>query len=415
MIIIELFYLIGVKIYGFGIFIFSLFNKKAALWIRGRKNNFANIKKSIIPGEKRIWFHCPSLGEFEQGKPVLESIAKEYPDHKIVLTFFSPSGYEIRKKDPNADYVFYMPLDGPYNSQLFINLIKPEMAFFVKYDFWHFYIKILKQKKIPSYFISCNFRPSQIYFKWYGFFFEKILRRTSHLFVQNQASLELLYRNSIPSVTVSGDTRFDRVYENSLNNKKNQLVETFKNKNTLLVAGSTWPKDLEILYDEINNNRNHVKWIIVPHEINEEQINQLILKLKIPSIRYSQIKDETELANSKVLIVDNIGMLSNLYAYADIAYIGGGFGKGIHNILEAAVFGTPILFGPKCNKFQEAKDLISKKGAFVIKSKKELSQVLEHMISSPEEISRIKNVNRGYINDNKGATAIIMNFLRMNH
>jgi 3-deoxy-D-manno-octulosonic-acid transferase len=415
MVISELLYLLGVKLYGLGIFLFSFFNKKAALWVEGRKHNLSHIRKSLRDDEKRIWFHCPSLGEFEQGRPVLQAIRKAYPEHKIVLTFFSPSGFEVRKNDRNGDYIFYMPLDGPYNSLTFINLVKPEMAFFVKYDFWHFYIKILKEKKIQSYFISCIFRPSQIYFKWYGFFFEKILRRVSHLFVQNQASLELLYKNSIPSVSVSGDTRFDRVYENSLVRKENPHIKNFKNGRQLFIAGSSWPEDDYICTDVINENKYKMKWIIAPHEIKEDQITQLEKSLTVTHIRYSQITNETNLFEKDVLIIDNVGMLSGLYAEADVAFIGGGFGKGIHNILEAAVYGIPVIFGPKYEKFQEAKDLVSRKGAFCIRNAYELRMLLDKILPSADEIERIKNVNTGYVMENKGATEIIMNYLKMNH
>jgi len=415
MILFELFYLAGVKSYGLGILICSLFNRKAAAWVKGRKHHFTVLRKSLQGDERRIWFHCPSLGEFEQGRPVLESIRKEYPDHKIVLTFFSPSGYEVRKNDPNADYVFYMPLDGPYNSPRFISLINPELAFFVKYDFWHYYIRSLREKKIPSYFISCIFRPSQIYFKWYGIFFEKILRRVTHLFVQDQASLALLYKNSISTVSVSGDTRFDRVYERSLQKKNLPLIEKFKGGRPLLVAGSTWPPDEEVVADAVNDNRYPIRWIIAPHEISEEQLLQLEKKLKSRSVRYSSVTTETDLEQVSVLIIDNIGMLASLYAYADVAYIGGGFGKGIHNILEAAVYGIPVVFGPKYGKFQEARDLIQRKGAFCIKNKQDFRKTLADFQVYNDGLAAIRKVNTGYVMEKKGATEIIMSYLKLNH
>lgn len=415
MVLLEFLYLIGVKAYGLGIWTFSLFNKKASLWITGRRTNFSDIKNSLQAGEKRIWFHCPSLGEYEQGRPVLEAIRKEYPSHKIVLTFFSPSGYEIKKKDPLADYVFYMPLDGPGNSLHFINLVTPEMAFFVKYDFWHYYIRILKEKQIPSYFISCIFRPSQVYFKWYGIFFDRILRRVTHFFVQNQESLELLYLQGIPSVTVTGDTRFDRVYENSLTPREFPLIRKFKATNQLLVAGSIWPSDEEIIIACILETRPDLKWILVPHEIHEETLDKLESKLNNTAIRYSKVNADTNLAPFRVLIIDNMGMLSGLYALSEISYIGGGFGAGIHNILESAVYGTPVLFGPNYKRFQEARDLVSSGGAFRVENSKGFKKQVEYLLDQPQERERIKNINLKYIEDHLGATKIIMSFLRMNH
>ena len=265
------FYYIAVKAYGFAILIFSLFNKKAAQWISGRTGLFKLVENTLQPNEKRIWFHCPSLGEFEQGKPVLDAIRNEYPNHKIVLTFFSPSGYLVKKNEPKADYVFYLPLDGPSNSKWFVKTVQPSMAFFVKYDFWHFYIKELRDKKIPVFSVAAIFRPSQIYFKWYGKFFKDILKNFTHLFVQNQESLALLYKNNLAHVSVSGDTRFDRVYENSRNKKPFQEIEKFKNNQFLLVAGSTWNADEKLIADLINKSED-VKFIIAPHEINQHHI-----------------------------------------------------------------------------------------------------------------------------------------------
>jgi len=414
MILFELLYLAVVKSYGMGIFLFSFFNKKASLWIKGRRHNFTEIKKSLQSGEKRIWFHFPSLGEFEQGSPVLEAVRREYPQHKIVMTFFSPSGYEVRKNDPNADYVFYMPLDGPFNSSKFIGLVNPEMAFFVKYDFWHYYIRELKDRKIPSYFISCIFRPSQVYFKWYGIFFEKILRRVTHLFVQNQSSLELLYRRSIPSVTVSGDTRFDRVYEKATNRKENPVVQNFKGSARLVICGSTWHEDERIITDIINEDKSSTRWIIAPHEIKEENLSRLMNAIQKQAVRFSAVSAGTGFSNASVMIIDNVGMLSDIYGQADAAIIGGGFGKGIHNILEAAVYGIPVLFGPRHEKFQEAKDLVSLKGAFCFRSRNDLRKLLDS-IQADGERERIQKINAGYVNSKKGATGIIMNFLKMNH
>lgn len=407
-----LLYLVSVKLYAFAIVIASLFNKKAAQWVSGRKNWKSKIASELKPGEKRILFHCASFGEFEQGKPVLEALKNHYPQHKIVLTFFSPSGFENKKNDPLADYVFYLPVDGPFNSKKFIELIQPDMAFFVKYDFWHYYIKTFKDKKIPVYFVSSIFRPTQIFFQWYGKFFDKMLRRVTHFFVQNQGSLELLYRNSIPQVTVTGDTRFDRVFEASQSRKPLPEIENFKGKHKLFVAGSTWSADEQLLAGLIPDLETDYKIIVVPHEIKEEKINKLKSLLGNEAIRYSEW--DKKQTSARVLIIDNMGMLSAIYQYADLAYIGGGFGKGIHNILEAAVYGTPIIFGPKFKKFREADELVHWKGAFSINSERGLKDKVFELIHEPGRIDKIKEINTRYINNNKGATDLIINFLKMN-
>lgn len=408
----TLLYLVAVKLYAFAIVIASLFNKKAAQWVSGRKNWKSKIASELKPGEKRLLFHCASFGEFEQGKPVLEALKNHYPQHKIVLTFFSPSGYENKKNDPLADYVFYLPVDGPFNSKKFIELIQPEMAFFVKYDFWHYYIKTFKDKKIPVYFVSSIFRPTQIFFQWYGKFFDKMLSRVTHFFVQNQGSLELLYKNSIPQVTVTGDTRFDRVFEASQNRKPLAEIETFKGKHKLFVAGSTWGADEQLVAALIPDIESDYKVIVVPHEIKEAKISKLKSILGNEAIRYTEW--DKKQTSARILIIDNMGMLSAIYQYADLVYIGGGFGKGIHNILEAAVYGTPILFGPKYKKFREADELVHWKGAFSINNERGLRDKVFELIHEPGRIDKIKEINTRYINNNKGATDLIINYLKMN-
>lgn len=408
----NLLYLVAVKLYAFAIVIASLFNKKAAQWVSGRKNWKSKIASALKPGEKRLLFHCASFGEFEQGKPVLEALKNHYPQHKIVLTFFSPSGYENKKNDPLADYVFYLPVDGPFNSKNFIELIQPEMAFFVKYDFWHYYIKTFKDKKIPVYFVSSIFRPTQIFFQWYGKFFDKMLRRVTHFFVQNQGSLELLYKNSIPQVTVTGDTRFDRVFEASQNRKPLVEIETFKGKHKLFVAGSTWGADEQLVAALIPDLESDYKIIVVPHEIKEVKISKLKSLLGTDAIRFSEW--DKKQTSARILIIDNMGMLSAIYQYADLVYIGGGFGKGIHNILEAAVYGTPIIFGPKYKKFREADELVHWKGAFSINNERGLRDKVFELIHEPGRIDKIKEINTRYINNNKGATDLIINYLKMN-
>jgi len=410
-------YYIVIKIYGLLILISSLFNKKAAQWVSGRKGWKAHLKNTLQPGEKRIHFHCASLGEFEQGKPVLEALRKNYPDHKIVLTFFSPSGFELKKNEPQnieslCDYVFYLPLDGPRNARHFIDLVEPVMSFFVKYEFWHFYIKGFKDRKIPIYFVSCIFRPNQIFFQKYGQFFDKMLRRVTHFFVQNQSSLELLYKNSIPQVTVTGDTRFDRVFANSLNSKSLPEIKNFKGNKKLFVAGSTWSADEKLLVAVTQTLTDEFKIIFVPHEISDRHINSLIQKLGSKTIRYSEWDKKN--TSYDFLIIDNVGMLMSLYKYADVAYVGGGFGKGIHNILEAAVFGIPVFFGPKYKKFREAIELVHWKGAFSVRHERDFNDKFSDIVTDTVRLEKIKEINLRYIDNNKGATDLIINYLKMN-
>ncbi len=408
----ELLYLIGVKGYGLCILVASVVNNKARQWVNGRKHWKSDVQGKLKAGERRILFHCSSLGEFEQGKPVLEALRKDYPELKVVLTFFSPSGYEIRKKEPLADYVFYLPLDGPANSREFLEMIRPELAFFVKYDFWHFYIKELRKLKVPIYFVSSIFRPSQVFFKPYGFFFLKMLRRVSHLFVQNQQSLELLYQYSLPQVTVTGDTRFDRVYKNRIEAKSFPAIEQFAGDKQIIVAGSTWGQDELILAAVFKTLKNRFRLIVAPHEIDEATIRATEKRFADFAVtRYSHSRSES--SQFDVMIIDNVGMLSSLYRYADIAFIGGGFGRGIHNILEAAVFGVPVYFGPNYKKFREARELIHWKGAFVVRSGGELLEHIQKLIEKPELYNKIREINLRYIDNNKGATELIIEHLRM--
>ena len=411
-------YWVFVKFYGSAIRIASLFNIKAKDWIKGRRFYFQALRYRLNPGEKRIWFHCSSLGEFEQGKPVLDQLRQHYPNHKIVLTFFSPSGYNLKKDDPSADYVFYLPLDGPINSRRFIELVKPVFVIIVKYEFWHFYIKALYERKIPVFVISAIFRPSQIYFKKYGLFFYKIIQRITHLFVQDQASLELLYNHSLTNVTVSGDTRFDRVIKTRSKNSPIDGLDHFVNQNQVLIAGSTWATDEQLLLQLINSRKPGWKYIIAPHEINSYAINKLKSQIELPVILYSEFSDvidKTFLAEKKVLIIDNVGLLSRLYVYGDIAYIGGGFGVGIHNILEAAVFGLPIFFGPNYQKFKEAVDLVKLQTAFSIVDYASFLENFELLTNNKEKINDISKKNLQYVESKSGATEIISNYLKMNY
>ncbi|WP_421946213.1 3-deoxy-D-manno-octulosonic acid transferase [Pedobacter sp.] len=396
-----LLYILGIKIYSLLIWIFSFFNQKAALFIAGRKQIFRNIAAKVNPIDQNIWFHFASLGEFEQGRPVLEKIKALKPEKKIIITFFSPSGYEIRKNYALADAIFYLPIDSRRNAQKFIDLIKPEMAIFTKYEFWYFYFAELKKNNIPLYLISGIFRPNQVFFKSYGKFYCNILKSVTHFFVQNKESENLLNSIGITATTLSGDTRFDRVYENAQQPKQLPIIEDFCGDTKTIICGSTWPED-EKLIAELALQHKDWKFIIAPHEVDENHI-QNIEKLFTGSVRFSKLKTG-KIQESNILIIDNIGMLSSLYQYGKLAYIGGGFGAGIHNTLEAAAFGLPVIFGPKYDKFQEAKDLIKIDAAKSISNQNELIVAFEYLATSEKSSAAAKN----YVLENKGATEIIL-------
>ncbi|MEP7263788.1 MAG: glycosyltransferase N-terminal domain-containing protein [Bacteroidota bacterium] len=410
----EVVYGFALAVYGWLIRVAALFHPKAKEWIAGRQHWERNMSSLLKEPEKRIWFHCSSLGEYEQGRPVLERLRSEYPDCKIVLTFFSPSGFIQKKNETLVDYVFYLPLDGAVNSRRFIEIVNPYFAVFVKYEFWHFYIKILKDKKIPSFVISAIFRPSQIYFKNYGKFFYTILQRITHLFVQNQTSLELLYDSKLTNVTVSGDTRFDRVYMNSMNSKNLERIAAFKNGKPLFIAGSTWPSDEKILSLFIGDYKDKLKFIIVPHEITSGAIQRLRRQLPVKALLYSELSTQSS-EGINILIIDNIGMLSSLYSYADYAYIGGGFGSGIHNSLEAAVYGLPVFFGTNYKKFAEAVQMIQMGTAFSFTDYNNFLQQFETVFTNPSRLEEIHKKNMRFIDSSRGATDVILNYLKMNY
>ncbi len=395
-------YNISMLIYGLLVRLASLFNAKAKLFIRGRKGIFKHISAKFNGNDRPIWFHFASLGEFEQGRPVLEKIKALKPNEKIIVTFFSPSGYEIRKNYALADGIFYLPLDTISKAKKFVNLVNPKMAIFTKYEFWPNYFRALANKNIPLYIISGIFRPNQIFFKGYGSFYRNVLKCVKHFFVQNEESAALLKSIGIDNVDISGDTRFDRVYENAQAPKKLPLIEKFCSEAPVLIAGSTWPEDEKLLVDLVAKNPNW-KLVIAPHEIHEGHINT-ITDLFPNGLRFSKLDaNETTKIDSQVLIIDNIGMLSSLYQYGKIAYIGGGFGVGIHNTLEAAAFGLPVIFGPNYHKFQEAKDLIEIGAAKSISNTEELTAAFEYYVAH-ESGTLAKN----YVADKKGATEMIM-------
>jgi 3-deoxy-D-manno-octulosonic-acid transferase len=409
----RFFYNVFLLLYLIAVQVASLFYEKAKKWKAGRKNIFSEMQQRLGKGEKRIWVHCSSLGEFEQGRPLMEALRKEFPHCKIVLTFFSPSGYEIRKNTPLADYVFYLPFDGSGNARRFIDLVNPSLVFFIKYEFWFYYINELFRRKIPLFSVSAIFRKRQVFFKWYGDFFRSMLQKFTHIFVQNQESLHLLYKNKVTFVTVSGDTRFDRVYQNSLHQEEIKNIREFASGKKIFVAGSTWNADHDIIIKLINESGFDLKYIIAPHEINEELLTDLEKKILKTKGRYSSMNDQ-QVREMDVLIIDSIGLLSHLYKYGFAAYIGGGFGTGIHNILEAAVYGIPVYFGPKHKRFNEATELIQKKGAFAINNYAELRAQIERLMSHAQSAEHIRTINRDYIGQKKGATEMVMKYLRMN-
>lgn len=395
-------YNFGIYFYSLLVKVFALFSPKAKLFIQGRQDIFSVLAHKINTQHTHIWLHFASLGEFEQGRPVLERIKELRPEKRIIVTFFSPSGYEIRKNYALAEGVFYLPLDTANNAKRFIEIINPEIAIFTKYEFWHHYFAALEEKKVPLFLISGIFRPNQAFFKWYGGFYRSILTKITHLFVQNEESERLLKGIGINQVSLSGDTRFDRVFENVATVKTLPLVEAFVQRSKVLIAGSTWPQDEALIAGWM---KNHPDWkvILAPHEIGAAHIDQL-MTLFPHAAKYSTLQEQEKTEQQQILVIDNIGLLSSLYQYGDIAYIGGGFGAGIHNTLEAAAFGLPVIFGPRYDKFQEAKDLVTRKAAFSIHDDKELETAFQFFIENPGSAKQA----RDYVVEKKGATEAII-------
>jgi len=409
----HLAYSIVIILYGTFIRFASLFNAKAKAWVEGRKNLFGSLKTALDKNRgnrKLVWFHCASLGEFEQGRPLIEAYREEHPDSFILLSFFSPSGYENRKTYKHADYITYLPLDTRRNVRRFLDLTRPELAFFIKYEFWFNTLRELQKRKIPHYLVSAIFRADQHFFKWYGDWPRNILKGFTHIFVQNENSSELLEFVGIRNVTLSGDTRFDRVFQIASLHKEYPLIERFAAGSTVLVAGSSWPADEELLLRFMNEQPGKLKMIIAPHEVDEETIRSLISRCPLQTGRYSQLKEDT-VHSCQVLIIDSIGMLSQLYRYGQIAYIGGGFGAGIHNILEAAVYGMPVIFGPNYGKFHEAIELTGAGGAFPVHNYEQLNNLLISWLSDPAKITVHGNTSKGYVNERTGATRRILSVL----
>lgn len=388
----------------------ALFSPKMKLFVRGRRDVFPTLAGKISPSDKTIWFHSASLGEYEQGLPVMEEVRKKFPGHKIVLTFFSPSGYEVRKNTAAADVVAYLPLDTKANARKFISLVHPEMVFFIKYEFWPNYLNELKRKDVKVYLISGLFRPNQAFFKWYGGFYREAFRAFDHFFVQYDGSKKLLETIGFTNVTVSGDTRYDRV--STILERDNSLpfVEQFINGKTTIVFGSSWPKDESLFVDFINKEAG-AKFIIAPHTIGESHINDIRNGITRKTVLFTEMEGK-DLSQYDVFIVNTIGILGKIYSYADAAYVGGGFGTaGLHNILEPAAFGVPVVIGPNHQKFPEAIALAKVGGCLVVNNQEEMECTLGKLVNDDAFRKNAGTIAGSFVSSNRGAIAKIMNFI----
>ena len=396
-----LFYNIFIRLYFFAVRVAALWNGKAREWVNGRKNLFYQLEQKRSPDDRIIWVHCSSAGEFEQGKPIIEQVKKDYPGHKIVVSFFSPSGFNVAKNYQYADVITYLPLDTRPNAQRFIGILSPELAIFIKYEFWYHHLSAAAFKHIPLLLVSAVFRKNQVFFKWYGKFYKQLLFLFRHIFVQHESSLQILKNAAIEHCSIGGDTRFDRVKEIRDNFKEIPLVKEFITNAQVIVAGSTWSDDEQLL-----SHYPSAKFIIAPHEINESRLAH-IERLFKNSIRYSQLHKAN--GTEQTLIIDNVGMLSRLYRYATVAYVGGGFSKdGIHNILEAAVYGKPVLMGPNFKKYREAKELIEAGGAFSVADAAQLRNTLGGLLNNVSRLQSVGDHAENYIQKNLGATQKII-------
>lgn len=402
------FYTLGLHAFGTLIRVAALFNPKARQWVAGRNSIFEKLKTSLAGTTQLVaWFHCASLGEFEQARPVIENFRIQHPAYKILLTFFSPSGYEIRKDYEYADWVFYLPLDTRSNARKFIEIVRPAVVFFAKYEFWHYYLTELKKRNIPTVLFSSIFRPNQAFFRWYGTFFRNMLRCFDHIFVQNNESQVLLQRIGLQNVTVAGDTRIDRVSKIAETKKNIPVAAVFKGRSPLLIVGSAWQGDLDLLLPFLNRFSQPLKVIIAPHEIKEETLQHIEKTLTRKTLRFSAAT-ETTVTQCDVLLIDGIGLLASLYQYGDFAFVGGGFYDGIHSILEPAVFGMPIFFGPDYRKFQEAFDLLDAGAAFCVHNTAEFTPLFDELYQNASRRQQLAETARTYIRQSAGATEKIL-------
>lgn len=401
----RLFYTLIVKCYYWGALIASLWSDKAKKWIEGRRN-ISDVLKKNSDQHRPILFHCASLGEFEQGKPLMERIKKDHPDLKIWVTFFSPSGYEIRKNDPVADVITYLPIDTPHLAKQFVEIVKPQQVFFVKYEYWYNLMRELYANDIPFYYVSAIFRPQQLFFRKVGRWFAEQLKQASAFFVQNEESLQLLNKIGIENVYQTGDTRFDRVHAIAMQQSELKFVTEFKSNAGLLVAGSTWSPDEELLLQLLKKMESasfNYKMIIAPHQIDEPHIQDIVERYKdFKVLRYTEMENSS-LANADLLIIDQIGLLSKIFRYSDLSYVGGAFETGLHNILEPAVYGVPLFFGPKYAKFNEAKELVKEGGAFSVRNEAELWMKVALLVQDEKEYQRICHISKEYVKKNVGS------------
>lgn len=393
----------------------ALFSPKLKRFVKGRKEVFKTLSLELNPTKKTIWMHAASLGEYEQGVPVLEEIRQCYPEHQIVLSFFSPSGFEVKKNTPLADKVVYLPVDSLHNAMRFVKVIKPSLAIFVKYEVWPNYMTALQQAEIPSILIAAIFRPNQIYFKWYGRFMRKSLHKFSHIFVQDISSQALVKDSGYAQVSVAGDTRFDRVstlskHTEALPKETQEILTAFSSEKPLFVGGSVWPEDMSILGVALEKNSHNIKFVLAPHKVDKASVETILQVLPIQLQKQSVWLSKTnpqEASKASVLIVDRIGILNQIYPLAQMAYVGGGFKTGLHNTLEAAVYGIPLAIGPNFNKFKEAKDLVGLGGIQVINTTENATQFLELALEK-SYIEQIKGIQTSYISAQLGATFKIM-------
>lgn len=405
-------YTLSVYVVGWLLKPMALFNKKIKLFTDGRKDVFSYLEKNIEKGNNYIWVHTASLGEFEQGLPVIKELKKQ---HKIIVTFFSPSGYEVRKNTKDTDIVAYLPLDTPSNAQKFIEIVRPKMAIFVKYEFWIHYLTELKNKKIPTYLLSGIFRKNQVFFKWYGTMMRDCLHCFTHFFLQNEESAKLLQSIGFENVTVSGDTRFDRVAE--ILNRDNTLsfIADFKQDTLCVVFGSSWEADEDIYLQYINHTDKKLKFIIAPHHINPIKLQFLRQKISKKTVFFSE-KEGKKLSDFDVFIIDTVGILTKIYSYADIAYVGGGMGNsGLHNVLEPAVFGIPVVIGKNYAKFAEAVHMVQRGGITTVSTTEQLNQVMDFLVENPQDRHQQGKINVDFIAESKGATQTFLDFLECFH
>ena len=375
------------------------------MW-HGEREAFNVLKKKVDPNARYVWFHAASLGEFEQGRPLMESLRKSHPEYKILLTFFSPSGYKVRKDYKGADIICYLPLDTPINAIRFLRLIRPEVAFFIKYEFWWNYLHILKHRHVPVYSVSSIFRPEQVFFRWYGYQYRCVLRCFTHFFVQNETSRDLLAKLGLTNVTITGDTRFDRVLQIKEQSKQLPVIDAFKKDYKVFVAGSSWSPDEDIFIKYFNE---HQEWrlIIAPHVISEDHLKEILAKLNRKTVRYTEATVDN-VKDAECLIIDCFGLLSSIYHFGEVAYVGGGFGVGIHNVLEAAVWNMPVLFGPNNSRFQEAQGLLKSKGGFEITDYDSFEHIMNSLMTNPEFLEESGNKAGDFVKKMTGATDIVL-------